>query len=550
MVAFGDAELSMVVLNKIDTLVPQSAAPNTSKRSDPNAAASGGGTGGGLNNNGSKSSSNFSSISTLSSSNSSSASSIATEGGKVGGEESALSSPVLGGLRRKTARLRRVVHDLFVPLLPILSPSTDTLPEPWLLETIARVLDDAFAGIWVLKKEQTRALHAAAVLGPGVHLGVISPTQWPDPEAQRLERAQLGLHDDHYQVAGEGRGNREGVPLNALMAVYRGAEKWINLGKTVQQSNDSSGSDDSSSEGVSSEYESDCSVATSVSRSTQLSQSASSVDDEVEIASDVSDSMLSGGESVEEDVMLDRGGGGDGGDGGKAGLDPPPEEEEELSGEERSVRGDGSSASGALSNTNAQSSGRKEAEGGAECEGKGEGEGGRSVSSARRSGSPPLSDITRSEEEEEEDDASRRSDSPISGSSRRSTGTSLEKDDGAKGEVGGGGGADIQNDEGKPVASFDPVNDDKDTVKEGTISEKEETEEARKGVGGEGGGTTLSLEEVDGNITGATGIKETVSSSNAKGGGPDEVAVAVPEQEGGDKTVEKKPSRWGWGKKK
>jgi hypothetical protein len=229
MVIFGCAAQSMVVINKIDVLVPDVGENKSWKRSEHD-----------------------------------------TEGGRkvsslkaelVEERHSSIPLSAIMGLKRKANRLRRVVHDMYIPL-PILSPNVQVDADPWLLEVIAGILDDVFDGIWVLKKEHTRGQHAAAVLGPNAKLGVISPTLWPDPALLRAERQR-----------------EQGEPgnMNVMMAVYRGAAKFKKKMEKVSNKNlsGSSSSDDSSSEeGVSSEYESDDS---SSSGRSSLHRSVSSV---------------------------------------------------------------------------------------------------------------------------------------------------------------------------------------------------------------------------------------------------------------------------------
>ena len=242
MIALGDTDLSTVVLNKIDTLVPHLVDDKVKHSHGPNVVTSD-----------ENSSRKHDSC-----------------------DQKSLPSSALSGFGRQVSRLRRVVHDLFVPL-PVI-PNEPNIAEEWLLNEIACILDEIFESMWALRKHNSRERIANAVLGSEGNLGVIKPTKWP-------------------VLTGGTTGNRFGK----VMALYRGAEKWKMFASNRKageslRSSDSSSADDSSSEGESSEYESESSTST-ISTQNSSRRAAQSLHDVGDVDEDDD-------ESVEDNIRV------------------------------------------------------------------------------------------------------------------------------------------------------------------------------------------------------------------------------------------------------
>jgi hypothetical protein len=257
MVAFGCIEQGIVVLNRIDTLLPQTHS---------------------------------------SSSSSATIAPTSLDSNRDGSSSSSSNIPLaaLKGLKRRASQLRRLVHDLFTPL-PVLLTAPLPPPHAWLAEAVASVLEECYEGVWVTLSEQavlkTRGEETASVFGANVVLGVIAPTQWPDPEEEeRRKKKKRRQRDEEMEIEGKGEGRKRGVMhLGTLMSVYKGAEKWQGIqhrgkgnggekkGGGRRGEGGSIGSGDSSSEGESSEYESDGSSSASYSISSTGSSSNKSI---------------------------------------------------------------------------------------------------------------------------------------------------------------------------------------------------------------------------------------------------------------------------------
>jgi len=480
MVAFGCAAQSMVVINKIDVLVPDDDDKSTDDKSSSGDLVGGEGI----------SKSNLSLLSE-----------------KKEPHPTMPLSAVLG-LKRHAHRLRRVVHDLYIPQTVLsANPSVDS--DPWLIETISEILDDVFNGIWDIKKEHSRGKNAIAVLGEGAQLGVISPTLWPDPALLRAELA---------------RERGEPGSIGVMMAVYRGAGKFKRQKGAVENedmiSNDSS-SDDSSSEGLSSEYETDDSSTSS--EKSRISSSASSVDDEVVDQQEGHDSDSDGGEVVDVGESL--------------------VEDETNVGKDSFRYNDGSHDDDIVAQ-------REEEEVPEQLEGDDK-EGAdisaheRRLSGSRRSDSPPISDITHDTVEGEgegEDKGSHREDRSdedvsvpqVDDNSVRTDDTNL--------------GGELEKKEEHYSREDDKAGGEDEDARSNSNREKEDTADVHKTINGgieDDKDSSRSL-KLDQNLDSDIDANAPIADNNDICAEKEDVVKEEPTVQSNPK----KSSRWGWGKKK